>query len=153
VQAIAKLVNFKSASKWAHAKQEREWRPARVLARPDYHTFSCVFQAAMDIVQGSVTRVTRHERLRLREYGLTPGSSVNCTIASDDDFVVATLQAPLTGVDVPFDAATGEVLLCPAPAVLKKRPAFTHRVQLIAVEAAAERTLGEYTFVHTPQRK
>jgi hypothetical protein len=55
--------------------------------------------------------------------------------------------------DIPFDAAMGEVLVCPAPAALKKRPAFIHRMRLVAVEAAAERTLGEYTFVHTPQRK
>jgi hypothetical protein len=29
-------------------------------------------------------------------------------------------------------------------------PAHTWRVQLLAVEAAGERPLGEYTFAHTP---
>jgi hypothetical protein len=51
---------------------------------------------------------------------------------------------------VPFDAATGEVLMCPAPAPLKRRGAFTHRVRLMAVEDAGERLLGEYTFEHAP---
>jgi anti-sigma factor RsiW len=124
------------------------------------------------VIPHALLEAMRQERLRLREYRLAPGSSVNCTIAAEDDFVVAMLQAPLAGVqrvdlvsmgehgapdgrfeDVPFEAATGEVLVCPAPAALKKRPAYTHRMQLIAVDAAAERTLGEYTFVHTPERK
>ena len=36
--------------------------------------------------------------LRLREYRLAPGASVNCTIRADDDFVVSALPAPLAGV-------------------------------------------------------
>jgi hypothetical protein len=124
------------------------------------------------VISHALLEAMRQERLRLREYRLAPGSSVNCTIAAEDDFVVSILQARLAGVqrvdlvsigehgaldgrfeDIPFDAATGEVLVCPAPAALKKRPAYTHRMQLIAVDATAERTLGEYTFVHTPQRQ
>jgi anti-sigma factor RsiW len=128
--------------------------------------------AVRAVIPHVLLEAMRQERLRLREYRLAPGSSVNCTIASDDDFVVSRLEAPLGGVqrvdlvtmdehgapavrfeDIPFDAATGEVLVCPAPAALKMRPAFIHRMRLIAVEAARERTLGEYTFVHTPERK
>ena len=93
----------------------------------------------------------------------SPGGSVNCTIAAADDFVVSRLAAPLSGVqrldlvtdagrfeDVPFDAAAGEVLMCPAPAELKRRSAFTHHVRLVSVDEAGERVLGEYTFLHTP---
>lgn len=126
--------------------------------------------AVRAVIPHALLEAMRTARLRLREYRLTPGSSVNCTIAAEDDFVVSILEAPLAGVqrvdvvstgahgapedrfeDVPFDAATGEVLVCPAPAALKQRSAFTHRVRLIAVDAAAERTLGEYTFVHAPE--
>jgi hypothetical protein len=126
--------------------------------------------AVRAVIPHALREAMRQEGLRLREYRLAPGASVNCTIAAGDDFVVATLQAPLAHVqrvdvvnigehgapegrfeDVPFDARTGEVLLCPAPAALKKSSAFTSRLQLIAVEGAAERTLGEYTFMHTPQ--
>ena len=128
--------------------------------------------AVRAILPQALLDAMRRASLRLREYRLTPGSSVNCTIASTDDFVVATLHAPLTRVqrvdlvhldehgtpdgrleDIPFDAATGAILLCPAPAALKQRSAFTDRIRLIAVEEAAEKTLGEYTFVHTPERQ
>ena len=127
--------------------------------------------AVRAILPHALLEAMRRASLRLREYRLTPGSSVNCTIASDDDFVVATLHAPLTGVqrldlvhlddhgtpdarleDIPFDPSTGTVLLAPAPASLKQRSAFIDRVRLIAVDAAAERTLGDYTFIHAPER-
>ena len=128
--------------------------------------------AVRAVIPQALLEAMRRERLSLREYRLPPGGSVNCTIASDDDFVVSRLEAPLAGVqrvdlvtmdehgapavrfeDIPFDAATGEVLVCPAPAALKMRPAFIHHMRLIAVEATRERTLGEYTFVHTPETR
>ena len=111
----------------------------------------------------------KRQGLRLREYPVAPGASVSCTIASEDDFVVSRLQAPLAGVervdlvllgegseadatleDVPFDAAAGEVLFCPAAAALKALPAHTARMRLVAVGAGGKRTLGDYTFAHTP---
>ena len=127
--------------------------------------------AARAILPHALLGAIRRASLRLREYRLTPGSSVNCTIASTDDFVVATLHAPLTGFqrldlvhlddhgtpaarleDIPFHPSTGTVLLAPTPASLKQRSAFTDRVRLVAVDAAAEKTLGDYTFVHSPDR-
>mgnify|MGYP001163161990 CR=1 FL=1 len=106
--------------------------------------------------------------LRLREYRIEPGGSVNCTIRADDDAVVSRLRAPLGGVtrldvmrvhgggpeerlaDVPFDAEAGEVLLIPSAAWLKTMPAFTMRMRLIAVGEAGERPIGDYTFNHSP---
>ncbi|MEO8717285.1 MAG: nucleotidyltransferase domain-containing protein [Burkholderiales bacterium] len=41
--------------------------------------------------------------------------------------------------DVPFDAQTGEVLLTPSTARLRRMPAHLYRVQLLAVDAAGER--------------
>jgi len=113
----------------------------------------------------------KREGLRIREYPVAPGGSVNCTITADDDAVVSRLQTPLGGVkrvdalrtlevggrierqraeDVPFDAASGEILFLPAAADLRRMPAHTWRVQLVAVDEAGERPLGEYTFAHTP---
>ena len=111
----------------------------------------------------------KREGLKLREYPVSAGGSVNCTMAREDDFVVSRLQAPLAGVerldllflgergethgtleDIPFDPAAGEVLFCPAAAALKASPAHTSRMRLVAVEAGGKRTLGDYTFVHTP---
>ncbi len=107
--------------------------------------------------------------LRLREYRLDPGGSVNCTIRVDDDAVVSRVHAPLAGVerldvvrsidgqpgelrvtDVPFDAATGEVIVLPSAAWLKAMPAFTMRMRLVDVRGGAETTLGEYAFHHAP---
>ena len=47
--------------------------------------------------------------MRVREYRLQPGGSVNCTVAPDDDLVIAHLHAPLGGVqrlDLLFDDVT-----------------------------------------------
>jgi hypothetical protein len=109
--------------------------------------------------------------LRVREYAVAPGGSVDCTITAEDDAIVSRLRAPLAGVkrvdvvrtvalggapersrvqDVAFDEATGEVLVAPAAALLRTFPAHTQRMQLFAVEEGGERLLGEYTFRHTP---
>ena len=111
----------------------------------------------------------KREGLRLREYRVPPGGSVNCTLLADDDFVVSRLQAPLAGVervdlmvvaqegaaeatfeDIPFDPAAGEVLVVPSAAALRALPAHTARMRLFAVGAGGKKPLGEYTFVHTP---
>ena len=110
----------------------------------------------------------KREGLRLREYRVAAGGSVNCTITTEDDFVISRLQAPLAGVerldlvigpereaqaiyeDIPFDPAAGEVLVCPSPALLRPRPAYTERMRLFAVGAEGRKQIGEYTFVHTP---
>ena len=119
--------------------------------------------AVRAVISPALLEAMRKEGLRLREYRLAPGGSVNCTIAAADDFVVSRLAAPLSGVarldlvtdggriqDVPFDAEAGEVLVCPAPAALKRKGTFTTRMRLVAVEEKGERLLGEYTFLHSP---
>ena len=114
----------------------------------------------------------KRQGMRIREYRLAPGERVACTIRADDDAVVGRMQVPLAGVkrvdalqsldlgdgrvqqwrveDVPFDPNADEVLALPSAAALKKLPAHTFRVQLVAVDEAGERPLGEYTFAHTP---
>ena len=52
--------------------------------------------------------------------------------------------------DIPFNPVAGEVLLCPSAAALKKLPAHTDRIRLLAIDNSGERLLAEYTFVHTP---
>jgi anti-sigma factor RsiW len=114
----------------------------------------------------------KRQGMRIREYRLAPGECVACTIRLDDDAVVGRMQVPLAGVkrvdllesldlgdgvvrqsrveDVPFDPAAHEILELPSAANLKKLPAHTFRVSVIAVDEAGERLLGEYTFAHTP---
>jgi hypothetical protein len=107
--------------------------------------------------------------LRVREYRLQPGGSVNCTVTPQDDLVVARLQATLRDVhrldllfddstsgarwrfeDVVFDPAADEVVLANNMAELRRLPVTTQRVQLLAVEPGIERVIGDYTFNHTP---
>jgi len=108
--------------------------------------------------------------LRIREYPAAPGETINCTITAQDDAVVSRLKAPLAGVrrvdalrtlemggrteqhraeDLPFDAQANEVLWTPSAAALRKMPAHTWHIQLVAVDDAGERQLAEYTFAHT----
>jgi hypothetical protein len=114
----------------------------------------------------------KQQGMRIREYRLAPGQRVACTIRADDDAVVSRMQVTLAGVkrldalesldlgdghvqqwrveDVPFDPNADEVLSLPSATALKKLPAHTFRVQLVAVNELGERQLGEYTFAHTP---
>jgi Putative zinc-finger len=109
----------------------------------------------------------KREGLRLREYPVGPGGSVNCTISAADDAVVSRLQVNLAGAsridlellselgagrltDIPFEPSADEVLFCPPAARLKQAPAFVQRIRLLAVDETGERALGDYTFVHTP---
>lgn len=128
--------------------------------------------AVKAVISEAFLALMRKEGLRLREYRVAPGGSVNCTIRAEDDGVVSRLAAPLAGVkrldalhtvqaaglpalesrleDVPFDPAAGEVLFLPQAAAVRKLPANTLRVRLVSVEEGGERELGTYTLVHTP---
>jgi hypothetical protein len=97
---------------------------------------------------------------------------VACTIGANDDGVVGRMQVALAGVkrvdalqslevgdgqvqrwrveDVPFDPSTNEMLLLPSSKALRTLPAHTFRVLLVAMDESGERSLGEYTFAHTP---
>jgi hypothetical protein len=119
------------------------------------------------VISPAFLQKMKQEGLRLREYPVAPGTSVNCTISSADDAVVSRLQASLEGAtrvdlvhlseqgegrlsDIPFEPAAGEVLYCPSAASLKKSPAHTATVRLLRVDGAGEHPIGEYTFIHTP---
>ena len=124
------------------------------------------------VVSAPFVEAMKRAGMRLREYRLGPGTTVNCTIRADDDAVVSRVTAPLAGVrrvdavrrlelggvehpeerleDVPFDPASGEVLILPPAAWLKTMPVMRQRLRLVAVEQEGERVLGEYTFSHTP---
>ena len=124
------------------------------------------------VISKGFLETMRAQGLRVREYEVEPGGRVECTMTAEDDAVVSRVRAPLAGVkrldalwrieaggrveelraeDVPFDPASGEVLQLPlAPARLRKMPAHTATMRLVAVEEKGERELGEYVFAHTP---
>jgi hypothetical protein len=107
--------------------------------------------------------------MRVREYRIEPGGSVNCTVAPSDDLVVTHLGAPLQEVqrldlifegegwrqrlqDIAFDPLSGEVVFAPSVAELRKMGVSTNRAHLVAVGPDAERVIGQYTFNHSPYR-
>lgn len=115
-----------------------------------------------------VARLAR-EGLHLREYRVAEGGSVACTIAPEDDLVVARLAAPFasrerldlvfcdaTGheqvrlPDVAVDSARREVVFTEPVDTLRTLGVATLRVRLVSVEERGEQVLGEYTFNHSP---
>lgn len=119
------------------------------------------------VISDPFARRLKADGMNVREYRVPANGSVNCTVTADDDFVVARLEAPLEGVtrvdmvyldsdgnselrkeDIPF-AADG-VLFATRIEALRSLPEITLRLRLLAVDTDTERTLGEYTFNHTP---
>jgi hypothetical protein len=107
--------------------------------------------------------------MRVREYRLSPGTSVNCTLAPDDDLLVTRLQATLAGTeridllmldaqglathrlaDIPFDPMTGEVLLTSRIADVREMPETRFTMRLVAPESGGDRAIGDYAFHHRP---
>lgn len=125
--------------------------------------------AVRTVISAPFLEKMKKEGLRVREYRVSPGGSIRCTISAGDDAVVGRLQAPLEGAtridlvrlteqgevgvrlfDIPFDPLAGEVLFCPSAAQLKHQPAHTDIVRLLTVDEAGERSIADYTFIHTP---
>lgn len=123
------------------------------------------------IVNDQFVRRLSASGLKVREYRVPLNGSVNCTVTPDDDFVVARLEAPLDEVkrldlitlgsdgknmmrleDIPFIAESSDVVLSTRIDVLRALPASKLQMRLLAIDNNGERTLGEYTFNHTPQQ-
>ena len=119
------------------------------------------------VLPAIVERLHREGR-KVREYRVTPGGGVQCTVGPEDDVVLARLVADLRDVsrldlvarvddgperrltDLPFDPAAGEVMFAPPADLLRAQPAHVERLRLVAVGPQGERLLGEYTFDHRP---
>jgi hypothetical protein len=119
------------------------------------------------VVTGPFVNRLKEAGLHVREYHVPPGGSVLCTIAPQDDLVVGRMRALLGGIerldvvvhdparksparleDVPFNAEAGEVIFAPGATYLRTLGTLTQRLALVAVAAANERVIGEYTFNH-----
>jgi hypothetical protein len=107
--------------------------------------------------------------LHVREYAPPHGESIQCTVAADDDLLVARLAADLStaqrvdlswcdprGVelqrlaDIPIRADGVSVICQQSITWAKASPTSTMTARLLAVDdAGSERVLGEYTFHHT----
>jgi hypothetical protein len=122
------------------------------------------------IVSAGFLETLKRAGVRVRDYRVAPGESVDCMIRATDDFVIGRMSADLSGVkrldllediddgrmrlaleDVPFDPSASEVLICPPPAMLRSAE-HVARVRLVAVDEAGSRTIGEYTFNHSAEK-
>lgn len=124
------------------------------------------------VLPAAFIRRLKDAGVRVREYRMHAGGSVNCTVAPEDDMVVAHLHAQLGDVsrldvivdegggrvpyrlsDVAFDPRSDEVVVAPSIVELRKLGVATQRVDLIAVGDDAERVIGSYTFNHSPYQR
>ena len=120
------------------------------------------------VVNAEVLEQLRREGRKVREYRVNAGGGVQCTVAPDDDFLVARLQARLEPgdrldllsriddgpefrvPDLPCIPGSDEVIVAEPVDEIGARPAHVQRLRLVAVGASGERLIGEYTFNHTP---
>jgi hypothetical protein len=121
------------------------------------------------IVDEALVRRAEDSGLRVREYAPPRGESIQCTVAADDDLLVARLAVDLStatrvdlswcdlqGVerqrmaDIPVRAGVGNVICQQSITGAKASPTASMVARLLAVDAdGGERVLGEYTFHHT----
>lgn len=139
------------------------------LAHGVRHAFA---NGLVQVVVGAafVARLTQRG-VRVRQYPIPRNGSVNCIVAPQDEMLIGRLQAPLKGVsrldvalrmslaegeewlrDVPFDAASGEVLLAPKLVELRQLPAHDLHIRLLSVDDDGAREIGHYTLHHSPWR-
>ena len=121
------------------------------------------------VVSDAFLRRAAADGLHIREYSVTPGGSVLCTVTEDDDLVIGRLAVDVTGSsrvdlclcderrverervqDIPVRRGSSSVNWQPSSTFMKSSPSMTMVVRLVAFDdAGAERLLGEYTFHHT----
>jgi hypothetical protein len=121
------------------------------------------------VISDHMVRHAGESGLRVRDYAPPRGGSIQCTVAADDDLLVARLAIDVTtarridlswcdphGIeqqrmaDIPFRADAGSVICQQSIAWAKASPSATMIARLLAVdEGGNERLLGEYTFHHT----
>jgi putative zinc finger protein len=109
--------------------------------------------------------------VRIRRHVVEAGGQTRCTAGPDDDLIAVTLRAPLRAgervdlvyleapagldlgarwTDVPVDVARGEVVFVEPGDAIRPLPAGRARLSLLGVGPAGERTIGEFTLLHTP---
>jgi hypothetical protein len=106
--------------------------------------------------------------LRMRHYHLAPGGSVACTVAPDDDLLVAHVSGDfpegkrldvvvyehgkeiLRTIDAPVDRKAGKLVYTISGNLARTFPKMTHPVSVFAVEGDSSEELCSYTFNHSP---
>jgi hypothetical protein len=127
-------------------------------------------QVPLVLTPALLARLER-EGVRIRRHVVEAGGQTRCTAGPDDDLIAVALRAPLRAgervdlayleapaglelggrwTDVPVDLARGEVVFAERGDAIRALPAGRARLALYGVGPAGERTLGEFTLLHTP---
>jgi len=121
------------------------------------------------IVSDTFLQSAAAEGLRIRQYEVAPGKSVECTVTADDDLLIGRLAANLHGAgrvdlslcnasgveqirlaDIPVHSGTASIAYQESSRFMKAAPTSKLIARLVAVEDnGSETLLGEYTFNHT----
>jgi hypothetical protein len=121
------------------------------------------------VISDQLVTHARESGLRVREYAPRAGEGIQCTVAADDDLLVARLAVDLTAAsrvdlswcdrrgveqqrmaDIPIGPDAGTVIFQQSIGWAKASPSATMIARLLAVDDnGSERLLGEYTFHHT----
>jgi hypothetical protein len=121
------------------------------------------------VVSGAFLNRVAEEGLRIREYAPPAGGGVQCTVAAEDDFLIARLAANLTGAkrvdlcicdelgveqlrlpDIPVQSGASDLLYQESITFAKAMSTTKIIARLVTVdESGGERLLGEYAFNHT----
>lgn len=121
------------------------------------------------VVSDAFLRRAEDDGLHVREYAVSPGGAVQCTVGAEDDLLVARLAADLSAArrvdlcfedqhgaeqrrlqDIPFHREARDVVYQEAIALMKAAPSQTMVARLVSIDdAGGEQLLGEYTFNHT----
>jgi hypothetical protein len=120
------------------------------------------------VVTPSFLARAAEDGLHAREYRLSPGESVQCTVTRSDDLLVARLAGDFHGLerldvvaeqeglppqrieDVPFDPEAGELIVSQAMPQVRALGHTRHQIRLVGFGGGAERLVGAYTFNHSP---
>ena len=140
------------------------------LAQIDLGTRDLVRRGGVPLVL-TPTLLARFEQdgVRIRQHRVEPGGLTHCTAGPDDDLIGVTLQGEFRAdervdlvyvegpdvllgrrPDVPVDLQRGEVVFVERGDAIRALPAGRVRIVLCGVSPSGERTIGEYTLLHTP---
>lgn len=121
------------------------------------------------VVSEEYLKRAAQDGLRIREYAVSSGGSVECTVSAEDDILIGRLAADMRGAkrvdltlcdatgneqfrlsDIPFSPGATSVVLQESITAIKAAPDFKMIARLVAVDDTdREHLVGEYTFSHT----
>ena len=121
------------------------------------------------VISDAFLKRVAEDGLRVREYHLPPGGSVECTVTAEDDFLIGRLAANLSGAtrvdlcicdergveqlrlpDIPVHSGASGVVFQESITFAKTAPTNKMIARLVTFDdAGSEHLVGEYTFNHT----